>query len=262
MDSFEKIDTPRGTICAKTWEGAGKGRPAVVIAHGFASHIDKPGMGRLVDLFKSSGFGGGCFNFHGHGKGESKSYGRLEKSTISLGVQDICDVWGYVKRKLRPEKMVFYGSSFGASCGLWAALRGGISPDFMILHAPVTYQRMKPYKGLLKVFSHLAPLFSKISPKLAALNPHMVGDVTASYLDTPVMAKDLQGCGVFMFTDSQDAVSQGKELAKWRKGAKDCQLAVFEGPHNKLGHYAQKPKEIHDIRNSVAIMAALSHLGR
>ena len=139
----------------------------VIIATGLYSQMDKPSQVKLAKNYQDAGFATLQFNFMAHGEQQNKSDGKMEDVTLSSGIKDLQTVWNYAKKnlshKVNTDDIAIAANSYGALVSLVALEKNIISPESMVLTAPLSLKKYKHWVLPLKLMVALMPnIASKI----------------------------------------------------------------------------------------------------
>lgn len=115
-----------------------KGKPVIILCHGFATSKDGFTFTRLEKILGGQGISTFRFDFFGHGESE----GKLEEITASEAVDDILKAVEFLKNK-GYVKIGLVGSSFGGFASLTAASKTS-DLYLLALKSPVS-----DYKGFI-----------------------------------------------------------------------------------------------------------------
>ena len=188
----------------------------IIIATGLYSHMDKKSQSRLAKSYQQAGFSTLQFNFMGHGEGENKSDGKIENITLSSSIKDIKTVWDYSKGlpNIDTEHSVISANSYGGLISLLALEKNLISPESMVLVAPFSLDKFKPWVLPLRLISKLMP--DKVSQILKLPVPNNLLSDFLKHHTNGMTKKDMLGStAVHFFIGSRDNVSSPKDIKKW-----------------------------------------------
>ena len=133
-----KITVPNADLSQLQW---------ILMLHGLYSHMDTPGQVQTAHTYHTEGFPTVQFNFHGHGEGKNKSDGQIQEASLSSGIKDLKTAYDYAIQDLKiPESNLVIGAnSYGALASLLALEQRLISPESMILVAPLSLDKFRPW---------------------------------------------------------------------------------------------------------------------
>ncbi|MBO7483907.1 MAG: alpha/beta hydrolase [Alphaproteobacteria bacterium] len=229
-------------------------RQLIIIATGLYSHMDKESQIKLAESYQKAGFSTLQFNFMGHGGGHNKSDGKLKDITLSSSLEDLKAVWDYSQElsgKVNINNTVITANSYGALISLMALERKFISPESMILVAPYSFDKFKPWVLPIKLISKLLPEKTTNLLRLP-VSSTMVKDFL-KYHTHAVAKKDLLGStAVHFFVGSDDKISSQKNIKKWCKVFNKQTPSNIPFIDNKQAHYTVYEGVSHfDIPQSV-----------
>ncbi len=214
-------------------------RQLIIIATGLYSHMDKESQKKLAESYQKAGFSTLQFNFMGHGEGINKSDGKPRDITLSSSIEDLRAVWDYsqgLSGIANTNNTAISANSYGALISLMALERKFISPESMILVAPYSFDKFKPWVLPIKLISKLFP--EKIIDLLKLpVSSGMLKDFL-KYHTHAMTKKDLLGStAVHFFIGSEDKISSQKSIERWSKTFNNQSPSHLAFVDNKQAHY-------------------------
>lgn len=190
----------------------------IIIATGLYSHMDKESQIKIADSYQQAGFATLQFNFMGHGENQNKSEGEIKDLTLSSSIKDIKTVWDYSThlQNIDTNCIAINANSYGALISLLALEKRLITPETMVLVAPYSFDKFKPWILPLSLLAKLMP--DKIAQilKLPVSSP-MVCDFLKHHKHS-MRKKDLLGStAVHFFVGADDKISSPRDVKKWCK---------------------------------------------
>lgn len=194
-----------------------KSQQLIIIATGLYSHMDKLSQLKITESYQKAGFSTLQFNFMGHGEGQNKSGGEIKNLTLSSSIKDIKTVWDYSQNlsNIDTKSIAIGANSYGALISLLALEKRLISPESMVLVAPFSLDKFKPWIIPLGLISKLMPntMISKIL-KLP-ISSLTIRDFL-KYHRQAMTKKDLLGStAVHFFVGDKDKISSPMDVKKW-----------------------------------------------
>ena len=187
------LTSPPGDLSKLQW---------VIMLHGLYSKMD--GQEEVARTYNNAGLGTLQPIFKGHGEGENKSDGELQNVTLSSGISDLKTTYDYATQKLSiPERNLVIGAnSYGALVALLAMNQRLISPESMILVAPFSLNRFRPWIPLLRFIKKIPGGLDFLSKKVK-ISPALISDYLQNH--THPFRKDLFGStAVHFFVGAND----------------------------------------------------------
>ena len=191
-------------------------RQLVIMATGLCSHMDKPSQVKIAESYQKAGFNTLQFNFMGHGVRENKSEGELRSLTISDSIKDLKATWDYAQKlpDTDPTSLIINANSYGAYISMLTLEKKLIKPESMILVAPFSTEKYKPWVLPLRVWAKISPdqvirQFKHPIPK------PMLFDFLNHYTHG-IERNDLLGnTAVHFFIGDADTVASPASVKKW-----------------------------------------------
>ncbi len=190
----------------------------VIIATGLYSQMDKPSQVKLAKNYQDAGFATLQFNFMAHGKDKNKSDGKIQDVTLSSGIQDLKTVWNYAKKnlsnKVNTDDIVIAANSYGALVSLAALEKNIISPESMVLTAPLSLEKYKHWILPLRLMVALMP---KLASKIFNASPNMMWDFLKNHTKLMTKKNLLGNTAVYFLSGSKDKIAPHSDIKKWCK---------------------------------------------
>ena len=190
----------------------------IIMATGLHSHMDKESQVKMSDNYRQAGFATLQFNFTAHGQGENKSGGTMKEVTLSSSIQDLKTVWDYSKTQL-PKNIDVYNAviaanSYGALISLLALEKNLITPESMVLVAPFSFDKFKPWILPLRIIAKMMP--DKISQILKLpVSSEMVKDFLKHHTKGMRRKNLLGSTAVHFFVGAEDKIASVETVKKW-----------------------------------------------
>ena len=214
-------------------------RQLIIIATGLYSHMDKESQIKVAESYQKAGFSTLQFNFMGHGKDINKSDGNLKDITLSSSLEDLKAVWDYSQElsgKVDINNTVISANSYGALISLMALEKKFISPESMILVAPYSFDKFKPWVVPIKLISKLVP--EKMTELLKLpVSSAMLKDFLKYHTHAMTKKGLLGSTAVHFFVGSEDKISSQKDIRKWCKVFNKQTPSHVAFVDNKQAHY-------------------------
>ena len=192
-------------------------RQLIIIATGLHSHMDKKSQVTTAESYQKAGFATLQFNFMGHGEQQNKSDGKIENVTMSSSLADLKTVWDYTQRlpeDIDSKHISISANSYGALISLMALEEKLISPDSMVLIAPFSLDKFRPWVLPLHLITKFMP--DKVEKILKLpISAAMLTDFLRKHTKG-MTKKDLLGhTAVRFFVGSADRISSLTDVQKW-----------------------------------------------
>jgi len=250
-----------------------KDQQLIIIATGLYSHMDKSSQLKIAESYQKAGFSTLQFNFMGHGEGQNTSAGEIKNLTLSSSIKDIKTVWDYSMclPNIDVNRIAISANSYGALVSLLALEKKLITPESMVLTAPFSLDKYKPWILPLGLISKLMPDTVSRILKLPIHSP-MIRDYV-KYHRHAMTKKDLLGStAIHFFVGDKDKISSPTDIRKWCNSFNDntssnlsfvdgvqAHCIIYEGvPHFEIPQNVQSDitirsinfiKRTHDIKS-------------
>ena len=210
-----------------------KGAPGIIMSHGFESSKDGTKWLALAPRFYEAGFACLRFNYRGCGRGQERSEGQFEDTTLNGRIKDYTAAINFIETtEIDGKRLGAVGSSFGGMVAL--AARDSRIKATVTLAAPVKFQT-PTREQLSREFLEL--------PSGKRLRTGIFRDVQ-QYDICQAIGKI--GCPVLIIHGSTDEIVPVKDARDLYQSAKEPKrLVIIKGGSHDLN----KPEHLEQIMN-------------
>ena len=211
----------------------------VLMATGYNSTMRKWTQMEVACRYQEANFATLQFDFMGMGDSD----GKLRDTTLSSSITDLTSVWNYATQKLGDKADVDHiaisANSYGALIALMAYERGCIFPESMVLTAPYSFNRIKPFVLPLNLIMKVIP--DKVLEMLnVPFTSKMFDDFIKNHRHALEKKNLLDGTAVLFFLGKKDPLVSLKTVKKW------CDESKFYTPRPETYNYGhgKLPKHV------------------